>query len=127
MGHMDRTGLFQLTDLTAAALVQIGHGDPLANDAQIVQIGFDTVVGTAADSDLKLMGKFDIVISLIEQFVDLFRQGKGVDQTILTGCALAGYDGAHLWAGSAGFKTVLGQKFLHRLNVGMGNALNFDG
>ena len=56
--HVDGTDFFNLADLAALALVPFHHGNPLAHDTQVVEVGLDAVVGAAATAILNLWGSF---------------------------------------------------------------------
>ena len=59
--------------------------------------------------------------------MNLAGQAVGIDQTVNAGGTLAGDNGTNLGAGAADFQTVLCQKCDHRINVLVGNTLNFNG
>ena len=123
----DGAGLFDLTDLAAAAFGEVVRRHALADDAKVVQIGLDAVVRAAADGDLELVRQPDVVPALVEALVDGTRKRDRVDQTVLAGRALAGDDGANLRAGAAGLKTVLREEGAERLDIGERDALHLDG
>ena len=62
----------------APALLQVHFLDPLADDAQIVQVGLDAVVGAAAGGDLELVGQLHAVIAQVEALMDLLAEAEGV-------------------------------------------------
>ena len=93
---LDRACRFNLTDLAAAAKLEVRLRHPLPDDAEVVEIGLDAVVGTSAHRDLKLVGQFHMGVAVVEAFVDFLREGEGVDQSVLAGGALAGNDRADL-------------------------------
>ena len=101
--------------------------NPLADDSQIVQIGFHTIVWTSTYGNLKFVRKFYIVISLIEPLMDLFGQGKGIQQTILTGGSFAGNYRSYFRPGSSGFQAFRFQSVEEWLDVVIGKSLNFHG
>ena len=101
--HADRAGFLNLAHLTAAALLQIYLRDPLADDAQVIQIRLDAVVWTAADCQLEFMRQNDIMITNIEQIMKFLAQFKGIRQTVLAGCAFAGNNRTNFGSGAAGF------------------------
>ena len=93
--------LFNGADLASAAYFIVGRGKELTDHAQIVDVGLDAVIGTSANRNFELVRQFDLVISLVESLVDLFREPEGVDQTKMTGRAFAGDYGAHARTGAA--------------------------
>ena len=85
---LDRARLFDLTNLTVAAFFSIHIGNALADDADIVEIGLDAVVGTTADGDFEFMRELYVVIALIKTFVNFFTKAKSINKTKLAGCTL---------------------------------------
>ena len=123
---LDGAGSFNLADLAALALSEVSHGNALADDGDIVQVGLDAVIGAAADSDLELMRQSYAAIAKIEAFVDLFGQAVTVAQTVLAGGSLAGNDGTNQRTGTAGGETVFSQEVDEGLNVSVLNTLDFQ-
>ena len=72
------------------------------------------------------MRQFYIVKSFIESLVDLLRQRKGIDQSVLTGGSLTGHHRPHFRARSAGLKPFSLQIFPHILDLLIGNALDLQ-
>lgn len=66
----------------------------MPDDAQVVQIRLDAVIGAAADADFEFVGQGDVMIAQVEALVDLLAQIVSVDQAVLTGRTLAGDDRA---------------------------------
>lgn len=66
----------------------------MPDDAQVVQIRLDAIIGAAADADFEFVGQGDVVIAQVEALVDLLAQIVSVDQAVLTGRTLAGDDRA---------------------------------
>ena len=100
----DRTAVLNLTVLTALAFGQIDLWQPLADDAQIIEIRFYTVIGTSAYRDLEFMRQGYFVVTRIIQVMQLLGQCKCVDQAVLAGRTFTGYHRAYLRAGAAGLK-----------------------
>ena len=67
------------------------------------------------------------MIAHIEQLVELFTEGKGVDEAVLAGGTLAGHHGTDLCAGAAGRQAVCLQKGHQSLNIIVFDALNLHG
>ena len=124
---LDGAAFFDLADLTAAALVIVDLDQTLTDDTEVVEVGFYTVVGAAADGDLEFVRQLDIVPAAVEALVDLLGEGVGVDQTVLAGRTLAGNDGANLRACAAGLETVLGKECTQRFDICVRNALDLHG
>jgi hypothetical protein len=53
------------TRAAADAFFLIQNGNPLTDDADVVEVGLHAVVGAAANGDLEFVGKLDAVIALI--------------------------------------------------------------
>ena len=123
----DGAGCLYLTLFTSAALIEIVCGNALTDDAEVVEVGLYAVVGTAAERDLEFMGELDLVEALIETLVDLFAELIRFDQTEAAGRALAGDNGTNERTCSAGFKTVLCEKFDKSVNVFVFYSLDLDG
>jgi len=123
----DGARLLYRASLAGTASVVIDGGDPLPDDADIVEVGLDAVVGTAADGDLEFVGKLDAVVSLVKALVDLLREPEGVDQAELAGRSLAGNDGAHTRSRAARGEPVPRKKGAEGLDIGIGNSLNLEG
>ena len=51
----------------------------MTDDAQVVQVGLDAVVGAAAHSDLELVRQLHVVVAVVEALVDLLAESEGVD------------------------------------------------
>ena len=68
--HADRAVILNLADLAAAALLQIDLGNPLTDNAGIIQIRLHTVIRTSSDSDLELMRQFHFTVAVIESLMD---------------------------------------------------------
>ena len=73
------------------------------------------------------MRQRDAAHAHIKALVDLFRQSIGVDEAVLAGRALAGDDGAHLFARAAGSEAVLCQKVDEGLDIFVFDPLDLDG
>ena len=127
LGDVDGTCLHDLTLLAAVAFGKVRDGDLLPDDAQVVQIRLDAVIGAAADADFEFVGQGDVVIAQVEALVDLLAQIVSVDQAVLTGRTLAGDDRADQRAGAAGRDAVGCQKIDERLDVFIFDALDFKG
>ena len=123
---LNRAVVDNLADLASAALLIINLRYPLADNAKIVQIGFDTVVRAAADCDLELMRQLDIAITFKEPFVNLFRQREGINQTVLAGCTLTGNNRTYFGTGAAGLQTCFRKECAQRLDVRIRNTLNLN-
>ena len=95
-GRADRTNLFNGTFPAAIAGIFIIVRDQLSDHTQIIQIRLHTVVRTSAHCDFELMREQDAAVALIKAMVNLLRQSKGVDQAVLAGGSLTGYDRADL-------------------------------
>ena len=113
--------------LTAPAGFQVHGLDPLADDGQVVDVGLDAVVGTAAGGDLELVGQLDVVIAQVEPLVDLRAEAEGVIEAVLAGGALAAHHGADLGAGTAGGQAVLPQECLKFGDLVIGDAGQLHG
>ena len=59
-------------------LGKVDHRHALTDDAEIVEVRLDAVVGAAADCDLKLVGQRYAVIAYIEALVQLLGKTVGV-------------------------------------------------
>ena len=125
--HFDRAVILHLADLASAAFLQIDLRHSLADDAQVIQIRLHAVVGTAAHRDLELVRQLDFTVSVIEPLMNLFRQGKCIDQAVLACSSLTGNDRAHLRSCTAGLKTCLHQELSEGLDIVKRNALNLHG
>ena len=126
-GRAHGAGLDHAALLAPVALVRVQVGDPLADNAQIVQIRLDAVVGTAAYGNLELVGQADRVVALVEPVVNLLAEGEGVQQAVLAGGALAGHHGPHQGAGAAGDKALPGDVGPEILDLVVGDALDLNG
>ena len=62
--HFDRAVHFDLADFTAAAFLRIDLRYSLADDSEVVQIRFHTVIRASAHRNLKLMRKFDTAVAV---------------------------------------------------------------
>ena len=67
------------------------------------------------------------MIPLVEPLVDLLAQAEGIHKTVLAGSPLAGDHGTHQRARSSGLQIVLRQKRDDRIDIFIGNTLNFHG
>ena len=123
--HLVGTGIFYGTFLTAFAFLCIYDRNTLSDNPHIIQIRFDTVIGTSAYCNLEFVGKHHITISFIKSVKDLFRQCIGIQQSILTGSSLTGYYGTHLRTSPTGNQTFLCNKFLKLFNLFIRNSLHF--
>ena len=101
----DRAVVLDLADLAAAAEIRVKLRDALADDAQIVEVWFDTVVRASADRNLKLVRQLDALVALVEALVNLLGQVEAVEQAVLAGGSLAGHNWTNLRAGAAGLQT----------------------
>ena len=108
-------------------MIQIHFHQPLTHDAQIVQIGLDAAVGTAAHTDLELMRELHLTVALVEPVMDLFGQAEGIDKAVLAGGTLAGNHGAHLGTGTAGLQPFPGNIGTEILDLVKGDTLNLHG
>ena len=61
-----------LAGLAASALVVSHFGHTLTDNAKVVKVGLNAVVGTAAHCDFELMGQFNVAVTLEEALVDFF-------------------------------------------------------
>ena len=122
-------GTYRLNGALAAAGAEVGviAGNPLAHDAQVVQVGLDAVVGTSAHRQFELVGQLDAAIALVEQMVQLLGQVEGVDQAVLAGGALAAHHGTDLGAGAAGDQASLGNVAAEVLDLVEGDAGDLNG
>ena len=80
---MDRTGVFHLADLTAAADVRLKTRDALTDHAQIVEVWLDAVVWAASDGNLEFVRQLDRFVAFIEAVVNLSGEVKAVQQSCL--------------------------------------------
>ena len=87
--------------LTSVAGSLVKVRDALADDADVVQLWLDAVVGTSADRNLKFMREGGISISVKIFLLQFVCESKGVVQTIAAGSPFAGDDGADFRAGAA--------------------------
>ena len=97
---LNRAVVDNLADLASAALLIINLRYTLADNAEVVQVGLDTVVRAAADCDLELVRQFNSAVAFKEPFVNLFRQREGVNQTILAGRTLTGNNRTYFGTGT---------------------------
>ena len=72
------------------------------------------------------MRQLDIVVAQEETLMDLVRQCKGINQTVLAGSTLTGNYRTYLGACSAGHQTILSQILTDRLHILKGNALDLN-
>ena len=105
-----RTESFDLALLTTLAEVGVELRNLCADNAQVIDVGLDTIMRTAAHGDLKFMRKLYGVIADVKALVDLFRKSKGVNQTKVAGRTLAGHHGANARTRSSRLQAVLGKK-----------------
>ena len=120
-------GAFLDARVAPAAHLGHGHGRPLADDADVVEVGLHAVVGAAAHRDLELVGEGDAAVPFIKEGVQLFRKGEGIDEPVLAGRALARDDGPHLCARAARLQPALLQKGDERFRFFIGDALDLAG
>lgn len=112
------------TLFAAAALFGIKGGHHLANQTDIVQIGFYTVVRTAANGNLEFMGKLYRAVALIEAVVYLLGDRKRVQLSVTAGSSLAGDNRTHEGTGTAGGEPFLCDKGAEGFNLFIGDALH---
>lgn len=122
----DRTGCLDLTLFTTLTLLGVVLRDPCTNDANVIQIGFDTVIGAAAHSDFELVGEGNTPITLIETFMDFIAQRISIVQAVLACCAFAGNHRANLASGTAGFQADPSQAGAKRINILVIDPGNFN-
>lgn len=87
--------------LTSVAGGLVKVRDALANDADVVQLRLDAVVGTSADGNLKFVREGGISISVEIFLLQFVCEGECVMQAIAAGSPFAGDDGADFRAGAA--------------------------
>jgi hypothetical protein len=83
-----------------------------ALDANVVEAGLHTAIGTSADADLELMRKLDVAHTDVESIEDNSCQSLGIYVTENAGSSLAGGDGADLGARAAKAHSALCHKGL---------------
>ena len=98
-------GKFRRTLLAAVTLFIVRRKNTLPDDAEIVEVRLDAVVGTAPYCDLKLVRQGDTTVTLIKFLMDFLTQREGVDQSELAGRSLAGNNGAYFGTRSARFQS----------------------
>ena len=98
--------------------------DSLTDDSQIIQVRFYTVIRASTYCDLEFMRQFDVMISHIKTMMDLLRDTKGIQQTILTGGSLTGHDRSHLRTGSSGGQSFFCDKLTECFYIFIRNALH---
>src|SRR5699024_2292032 len=123
--HADRAVILNLADLAAAALLQIDLGNSLADDTEVIQIRFYTVIRTSADRNLELVRQLHFPVSVIESLVDLLRQRECIDQSVLAGCSLTGYDRADFRTCTSSLKSCLHQILSQRFDIVKRYSLDF--
>ena len=123
----DRAVVLYLANLAAAAEIRVKLRDALADDAQIVEVWFDTVVRASADRNLKLVRQLDALVALVEALVNLLGQIEAVEQAVLAGGSLAGHNRTNLRAGAAGLQTRLRYKGAQVVDLIVWNAADLDG
>ncbi len=122
-----RTSFLHRTLLAAIAVILLINGDPLSDDAKVIEIRLYAVVGASAHGDLKLVGKQHLTVSLVESVVNLLGKFKGIQKSVLAGGSLTCYHRTHLGASSACYQAGFCDVLAEIVNLVVGNALYLDG
>ena len=95
-------------------------------NAEIVEAGFNTAVGTAAHTDLELVGELYVIPTKVVPLVDLACERLCVKVTVNAGRTLAGGNGTDLCTRAAEDKGVSVRKSLGFLDLFKRDAGDLD-